>query len=479
MKLKDILNSESGFKYCIDNLNIQSSIGRAYLLNQKWMMNPIQLQMEWDIMEQLCKKALEDGGEKMLSKIQHKLSCVHNIKQTIINIENKDLLDDVQFFEIKNLAILGRDIALLADEAELSTLFLIPDLSSVLEILDPDNNNIAHFYVYESYDERLQGIRSELKALTNKLNAHRAELAEEEVLDLESKVSELFVANQAVEDEVREILVEKLMRFTPTMYAMLERLAYIDVLIAKVQMARDWKLCKPSLSTDYIGYTQLVNPRLKHLLEAQKQPYQPIDITIKPGTTLITGANMAGKTVILKTMAIAQLMAQFGFYVPADEARIELVDKVVFSIGDEQNEMNGLSSFASEIIKIDSIVKDSDKYKMLVLIDEPARTTNPLEGKAIVQAIASHLDKQNSYSLITTHYSHLGLDCRKMRVKGFIDSNIKEPITPQNINKYMDYSLQEDSSENVPHEALRIAQILNCDSMLIDSAKSFLENIDL
>ena len=43
----------------------------------------------------------------------------------------------------------------------------------------------------------------------------------------------------------------------------------------------------------------------------------------------------------------------------------------------------------------------------------------------------------------------------------------------------MDYSLQEDSSENVPHEALRIAQILNCDSKLIDSAKSFLENIDL
>lgn len=169
------------------------------------------------------------------------------------------------------------------------------------------------------------------------------------------------------------------------------------------------------------------------------------------------------------------MLAQFGFFVPAQEATITLMDKVVFCIGDEQNEMNGLSSFASEILKINEVVQESDRRKMLVLIDEPARTTNPTEGKAIVQAIASIMNRRDSYCLITTHYSQLGIDCRKLRVKGFADTEITGTITPQNINQYMDYTLQEDNSDSVPHEALRIAEILNCNPELITTAKNFME----
>lgn len=476
MLLKDVLTIESGLKYCIDELNIQSGVGRNYLMNLRWKTTPQDLEWEWTFVEEIVKQMQNNETAKLVGNIQHKLSGIHNIKQTIQNIENGDLLDDVQLFEVKNLALLSIEIASLAKEAGLDLLFLIPDLSEVAVILDPDRNNIAHFYIYESYDPRLAEVRNSLKQLTNNLDSRRNTLSEQEVAEWEAQITDIYNLNQSIEDEVRKALVTKLSRHTLMLKAALERLAYIDLSIAKAEQATRWSMCRPNISNTNIAYTNLFNPRLKITLEERKQRYQHISIDISQGVCLITGANMAGKTVLLKTMGIAQMLAQFGFFVPAQEATITLMDKVVFCIGDEQNEMNGLSSFASEILKINEVVQESDRRKMLVLIDEPARTTNPTEGKAIVQAIASIMNRRNSYCLITTHYSHLGIDCRKLRVKGFADTEITGTITPQNINQYMDYTLQEDNSDSVPHEALRIAEILNCNPELITTAKNFLEN---
>ena len=218
-------------------------------------------------------------------------------------------------------------------------------------------------------------------------------------------------------------------------------------------------------------YTNLVNPRLKERNEKARMRYQPVDIDIHDGVCLVTGANMAGKTILLKSIGTAQMMAQCGLFVPAGKAVIKLVEGVATSIGDDQDEMNGLSSYASEIIKISNILKECRKREMLVLIDEPARTTNPTEGKALVQAIIRLLEGFSSITLITTHYDHLSTTCRRLRVRGFVEDMADVPLTPQNINRFIDYSLTEDQSDNVPHEALRIATILGCDEELISLAK--------
>ena len=183
---------------------------------------------------------------------------------------------------------------------------------------------------------------------------------------------------------------------------------------------------------------------------------------------------MAGKTVLLKSVGLVQLMFQFGFPLPVECCCLQPVDDVVFSIGDEQNEMNGLSSFASEITRISEVLYRSQKERLLVLIDEPARTTNPIEGKALVQALASIMDSRHSISLITTHYSQLGLQCRRLRVKGFVESMVNVPLSAQNINSFIDYSLIEDDSDEVPHEALRIAEMLSCHPDLISLARNYL-----
>ena len=158
-------------------------------------------------------------------------------------------------------------------------------------------------------------------------------------------------------------------------------------------------------------------------------------------------------------------------FVPADKATVRLTQGVVSSIGDEQDEMNGLSSFASEIIKISNILKICRQKEMLVLIDEPARTTNPVEGKALVQSIIHILEGLSSVTLVTTHYGQLGTHCRRLRVKGFVENLADIPLTPQSINRFIDYSLTEDQSDKVPHEALRIASILDCDKEMIHLAQ--------
>lgn len=237
------------------------------------------------------------------------------------------------------------------------------------------------------------------------------------------------------------------------------------------------KLCKPSISKGTTRYKRIFNPQVKEVLRKEGKNFQAIDIDIEQGACLITGANMAGKSVVLKTVALAQTLFQFGFYVPAEEAEIAIVDEVLLCIGDEQSELSGLSSFASEMLRINTIVQNVKAGKnALILIDELARTTNPTEGKAIVNAVLDLLTHQKARSLITSHYSGIEAPCKKMRVKGFIKDKMNGPLTINNINECIDYSLIEDTHDSVPQEAMRIARILGIDEELLDKAELYLDN---
>ena len=97
---------------------------------------------------------------------------------------------------------------------------------------------------------------------------------------------------------------------------------------------------------------------------------------------------MGGKSVVLKTIVLNQLLAQFGFGTAAACCCVNLVDGIVFCIGDDQNTQKGLSSFAAEMLAIDGAVKRMrNGDNVLVLVEEPARTTNPVEGTALVEGL--------------------------------------------------------------------------------------------
>lgn len=471
MLLRDKLHSDPGFQYIIDALNLISAAGRRALLDFPFLTTPEAVNAELDNLETVIGVVSVTENLHTVSEIKHHLMCLHDSQGTVANLSQHSVINEVELFEVKNIAYTAAAVSRSAEPLGLKEIFSLPDLSDVFSLLDPDNTGLPHFYIYDSYHPDLPDIRKRLKQL-------QARTDDPEAATL---YADLFAQHNDIQHSVEAKLSQQLWASADRLALAVKRLAYIDLLFAKAGLASAWNFTRPQISTSNNNskntqYKALFNPRLLHRNQEHRLRYQPIDITVHPGLCLITGANMAGKTVLLKTLGIAQLLTQFGMYVPAESATVSLVDDVIFCIGDEQNEMKGLSSYASEIIKISEVVQLSAKKRLLVLIDEPARTTNPVEGKAIVQALSDILVSRDSFSLVTTHYSQLGVPCRRLRIAGFREDLVGAPLSPENINLFMDYSLVEDSSDKVPQEALRIATLLRCDETLIEKAQQYLKN---
>lgn len=458
MKIKELIKNDAGFQYIIDNMDLQSAAGRRGMLNAEFVNNPAALEAEWDRVTEAIRATNDIPNRRYYIDLRHCLMCLHDLSGTFASLANHTPLNEVELFEIKNLCYMSKAASTAIEGLSLTPTLPLPDCSEIFALLDPDRTGIANFYIYDSYDSRLAPLRRELNALQTSGGDPM-------------RISELLAQQSDIQNEVCIRLSDQLHPWVDTLVKTLEQMSYGDFLLAKAKLAIDWQLVRPTLG-DVTRYKNLFNPRLKQRNEEMHLRYQPVSIEIRPGVCLITGANMAGKTVLLKSIGTAQMMAQCGMYVPAEEATVHLLDGVATSIGDDQDEMNGLSSYASEIIKISNILSDCRERELLVLIDEPARTTNPVEGKALVQAIIKILEGSPSFTLITTHYGQLGSSCRRLRVKGFVEDMDNIPLTPQSINRFIDYSLTEDQSDNVPHEALRIAAILNCDPEMIALASA-------
>jgi dsDNA-specific endonuclease/ATPase MutS2 len=462
MKIKELIKQDAGFLHVVDSMELMSSAGRRKMLDTEFLTDAEKLRDEWCRLEQAIQAVKEFKYKKPYIELRHCLMQLHDLQGTLANLANHTPLNEVELFEIKNLSQLSQTAKEAIADLGLTAMLPMPDTREVFALLDPDKTGIANFYIYDSYDSRLAPVRRELQAL---------QTSDGDPM----RISELLAQQNEIQNEVCVRLSDQLNRWTDLLVTTMEQMAYADYLVAKAELAISWGLTRPETG-DHIEYKELTNHRLKERNEKANLRYQPVDVALYDGVTLITGANMAGKTVLLKSVGTAQLMAQCGMYVPASMAVVKLVEGVVSSIGDEQDEMNGLSSYAAEIMKISNILNTCREHNMLVLIDEPARTTNPVEGKALVQAIIKILNSKSSTTLVTTHYSGLGSECRRLRVKGFVEGLADVPLTPQSINRFIDYSLTEDQSDNVPHEALRIAAILNCDSEMITLAQ---KNVNL
>lgn len=484
MLLRDKLQSDPGFQYIIDALNLISAAGRRALLDFPFLISPEDVNAELDNLETVIDVISVTDNLHTVSEIKHHLMCLHDSQGTVANLSQHSVINEVELFEVKNIAYTAAAVSRSAEPLGLKEIFSLPDLSDVFSLLDPDNTGLPHFYIYDSYHPDLPDIRKRLKQLQSRTDDPEAA----------NLYADLFAQHNDIQHSVEAKLSQQLWASADRLALAVKRLAYIDLLFAKAGLASAWNFTRPQIAPSnqqpaedpqaikhssnqaFTQYKGLFNPRLLHRNQEHRLRYQPIDIIVHPGLCLITGANMAGKTVLLKTLGIAQLLTQFGMYVPAESATVTLVDDVIFCIGDEQNEMNGLSSFASEIIKISEVVQLSASQRLLILIDEPARTTNPVEGKAIVQALSDILISRDSFSLVTTHYSQLGVPCRRLRIAGFREDLVGAPLSPENINLFMDYSLVEDNSDTVPQEALRIATLLRCDGTLIQKAQEHLNN---
>lgn len=442
-----------------ETLDLQSSCARRMLLERPMMVKKEEIEKEYAILKASYEHIYQAGGNvngfsisSIIAHIKSKLQGLRDVYSTISRLKDNAVLDDVELFEIKYLSFLSQDVAERLGKIELDTIVL-PDVQPIISILDPDGLNLRTFYVYDSYSEELAALRLKIK------RGEEANGAETH--------QKLLDRAEEIENQVRRTLSESLKAYADVLKETLEGLSRVDILLAKTGQIKKMGLCFPVMSENGItSYNKMFHPQVEEALKKNKKEFTPVDIEFGIEPVTIIGANMGGKTVVLKMLALNQLLCQFGFGISAQSACIDIKDNVFFCIGDEQNTITGLSSFAAEMKSIDTIldylfgqaVQKGKNGKIIALIDEPARTTNPVEGRALVEALVNILKGENLSALLTTHYNVACEGVKKLRVRGLVDGR-------------MDYRLAETKTGDIPHEAINIAKSLGINRRWIEEAE--------
>ncbi len=182
--------------------------------------------------------------------------------------------------------------------------------------------------------------------------------------------------------------------------ALVEATAAIDLVLACGTVSRRWRGAQVEVS----GEVRLVGAR-HPLLDPTSAV--PIDLDLGPLRALvISGPNTGGKTVALKTLGLAALLHQSGLRPPAETAELPVFDEVLADIGDQQSIEMSLSTFSGHIRNLIAILRSATE-RSLVLVDELASGTDPVEGSALAQALLARLAGQARLTIVTTHYPEL------------------------------------------------------------------------
>ena len=221
-----------------------------------------------------------------------------------------------------------------------------------------------------------------------------------EVVELSNRQSE---AASAERDELERILRELSAAAGDNarlLAAAVEATAQIDLALARGTVSRGWKGAAVEVS-DEVRLVAARHPLL--------DPRTAVPIDLELGTLralVLSGPNTGGKTVALKTLGLAALLHQSGLRPPAETATLPIFDQILADIGDRQSIEMSLSTFSGHVASIVAILYAAGD-RSLVLLDELASGTDPVEGSALAQALVARLAEQARLTLVTTHYPEL------------------------------------------------------------------------
>ncbi len=268
------------------------------------------------------------------------------------------------------------------------------------------------------------------------------------VVPLGNQLRQIIRREQAEEETIRRVLTEQVAAVKPDLERLLAIATTLDLATARSRYSF-WLGANPPRFIQREEREMITLRNLRHPLlvwqqqHEQGQPVVPVDLLISPQIRVvtITGPNTGGKTVTLKTLGLAALMAKVGLFVPAREpVEIPWFDKVLADIGDEQSLQQSLSTFSGHIRRISRILEAlgsggaeeqgsstslrdatrtatlSDRgaegelpasNSALVLLDEVGAGTDPVEGSALAIALLQYLANHSQLTIATTHFGEL------------------------------------------------------------------------
>ncbi|HVY27776.1 MAG TPA: DNA mismatch repair protein MutS [Polyangiaceae bacterium] len=230
-----------------------------------------------------------------------------------------------------------------------------------------------------------------------------------EVDELADKISHAEERHRERELLLLSELVAKTGRAAPRIAALSERLSEWDVAAALADVAHRHDYVRPKVDeSDLLSLRDARHPVVERLSARGK--FVPNDVELDLGGErlwLVTGPNMAGKSTLLRQVALCAILAQMGSFVPARAARLGVVDRVLSRVGASDNLSAGESTFMVEMRETAEILRSATR-RSLVILDEIGRGTSTFDGLSIAWAVAEYLDEVvGCRALFATHYHEL------------------------------------------------------------------------
>ena len=322
--------------------------------------------------------------------------------------------------ELRQIAYSGKDYLLKIQEREAE--------QTGISSLKIGYNNVFGYYleVRNTYKElvpqewvRKQTLAQAERYITQELKEYEEKIlgAEDRILSLESRLfSELIVTLQ---------------EYIPKIQTNANIIARLDCLLGFAKVAEENRYIRPQIDeSEVIDIHQGRHPVIETQLPLGEK-YIPNDIYLdndRQQIMIITGPNMAGKSALLRQTALIVLLSQIGCFVPAESARIGLVDKIFTRVGASDNISLGESTFMVEMTEAANILNNVSN-RSLVLFDELGRGTSTYDGISIAWAIVEYLHEQvkaRARTLFATHYHELNeMEKHFSRIKNY-NVSVKE-----------------------------------------------------
>jgi len=472
------------------------------------------------------------GSDKIKNHLKH---------IALLNSLDKKIFDSSEIFLVKKLFVNFRSIDKLLNEAVKNTLHIQFASNELLNFLSQDGGNKETFYLSASYCDELSDNRKRITGLDKELaeikkerfqeiiNKHNldfrfrdfivvsermtgdldCELVYKEVYDKTSLLVKpvftkkyfelhqnrevLLVEEGRLEKNVLQKISKKIIAEKDVIKGYIQKIELLDTLFAKATLAIKYQMTKPVLIGEN-GPIKVVNGQYLPLANKclkMDTVYTPLNAEFDNKTCVITGSNMGGKTMLLKTIGFLQLLSQMGFWVPAKAYQTSVFENINYIGEDLSEKVEGLSSFGFEIHNLSNAIKNFDTNTLL-LIDEFAKTTNSIEAKAIIAAmLKSFSQKGNVYSFVSTHFMELP-EFEKVsfyKMKGLNYSEYEKYYNKEKqyslheriklINTFMHYEIIKTGNKDRTYDAIKIADTLGLNEEIITYTKEYLrENYD-
>ena len=353
----------------------------------------------------LC-ESLRDRIEKEIQNDPPQLVAKGGVIRNGVNAE----LD-----ELRQIAYSGKDYLLKIQEREAA--------ETGISSLKIGYNNVFGYYleVRNTYKDLVppEWVRKAERYITQELKEYEEKIlgAEDKILSLEAKLfNELILGMQ---------------EYIPQIQINANIIAHLDCLLSFAKAAEENRYIRPVIdSTEVIDIKQGRHPVIEKELPLGER-YVPNDILLdneRQQIIIITGPNMAGKSALLRQTALIVLLAQIGCFVPAEAAKIGLVDKIFTRVGASDNISLGESTFMVEMTEASNILNNVSS-RSLVLFDELGRGTSTYDGISIAWAIVEYLHenaKGHPRTLFATHYHELNeMEKNFSRIKNY-NVSVKE-----------------------------------------------------